>query len=148
MSVCAGWLAVSHFVLPGVEIHAHLAVMGLSVVAGAVGIGAAFFVYGGKTNRAEAIAGSMGGLYRVIKNKFYIDEVYLFFTQMIFRFIAAPAAWIDRHIVDGAMNLSANLVRKLGDMLNLSQTGQVQTYGVWMINGTILVLLFLWLVQR
>jgi NADH-quinone oxidoreductase subunit L len=84
----------------------------------------------------------------VIQNKFYIDEVYLFFPQMIFRFIAAPAAWIDRHIVDGAMNLSASLVRRSGALLNLSQTGQVQTYGVWMINGTILVLLFLWLVQR
>jgi NADH-quinone oxidoreductase subunit L len=148
MSICGGWLGVSHFVLPGVELHAHLLVMGLSVAAGVVGIGAAFLLYGGQTNRAEVIARSMGGIYRLIKNKFYIDEVYLFFTRMIFRFIAAPAAWFDRHIVDGAMNLSANLVRWSGALLNLLQTGQVQTYGVWMINGTILVLLFLWLVQR
>ena len=90
----------------------------------------------------------MGGLYRLIKNKFYIDEIYLFFTRMIFRFIAAPVAWFDRHIVDGAMNLSANLVRRSGALLNLLQTGQVQTYGIWMINGTILLLLFLWLVER
>jgi len=148
MSICGGWLGVSHFVLPGVELHAHLLVMGLSVAAGVVGIGAAFLLYGGQTDRAEVIARSMGGIYRLIKNKFCIDEVYLFFTRMIFRFIAAPAAWFDRHIVDGAMNLSANLVRWSGALLNLLQTGQVQTYGVWMINGTILVLLFLWLVQR
>lgn len=148
MSVCGGWLGISHFVLPGVEIHAHMLVMGLSVAAAAVGIGAAFWLYGGQTNRAEAIAGSMGGLYRLIKNKFYIDEIYLFFTRMIFRFIATPAAWFDRHIVDGAMNLSASVVRRSGALLNLIQTGQVQTYGIWMINGTIMVVLFLWLVER
>jgi hypothetical protein len=39
-------------------------------------------------------------------------------------------------------------VRWSGSLLNRLQTGQVQTYGVWMINGTIVVLLFLWLVGR
>jgi NADH-quinone oxidoreductase subunit L len=148
MSVGGGWIAVSHFVLPGVEIHAHLLVIGLSVVAAMVGIGAAFWFYGGQTNRAVAVAQSMGGVYRLIQNKFYIDEVYLFFTKMIFRFIAAPVAWFDRHVVDGAMNLSASVVRWFGARLNVLQTGQVQTYGMWMVNGTILVLVFLWLVQQ
>ena len=148
MSICGGWIAVSHFVLPGVELHAHVLVMGLSVVAAAIGIGAAFWLYGGQTNRAEAIAHSMGGVYRLIQNKFYIDEVYLFVTQMIFRFIAAPAAWFDRHVVDGVMNLTATVVRWFGARLNVLQTGQVQTYGIWMVNGTILFLLFLWLVQQ
>ncbi len=148
MSVCGGWIAVSQFVLPGVELHAHLLVMGLSVAAAVVGIGAAFWLYGGQTNRAQTMAESMGGIYRLVQNKFYIDEVYLFVTRMIFRFIAAPAAWFDRHVVDAAMNFSATVVRWFGARLNVLQTGQVQTYGMWMINGTILVLLFLWLVQR
>ena len=148
MSICGGWIAVPHFVLPGVEIHAHVLVMVLSVVAAAVGIATAFWLYGGPKNRADAIAASSGGLYRLIKNKFYIDEFYLFATRMIFRFVAAPAAWFDRHVVDGAMNLSAAVVRWFGARLNVLQTGQVQTYGVWMVNGTILVLVFLWLVQR
>ena len=92
-------------------------------------------------------AGATGGVYRLIRNKFYIDEVYLFFTQTIFRFIAGPAAWFDRHVVDGTKNLSAAVVRLSGATLNVFQTGQVQTYGIWMINGTILVVVFLWLVQ-
>ncbi|WP_372898310.1 proton-conducting transporter membrane subunit, partial [Stieleria sp.] len=148
MSVCGGWIAVSQFVLPGVELHAHLLVMGLSVAAAVVGIGAAFWLYGGQTNRAQSMADSMGGIYRLVQNKFYIDEVYLLVTKMIFRFIAAPAAWFDRHVVDAAMNLSAAVVRWFGARLNVLQTGQVQTYGIWMINGTIVILLFLWLVQR
>nr|WP_286178335.1 NADH-quinone oxidoreductase subunit L [Rhodopirellula sp. JC639] len=148
MSLCGGWIGVSHFVLPGVELHAHLAVMGISVAAAAVGIGAAFWMYGGQTNRAETIARSLGGVYRLVKHKFYIDEIYLFLTHMIFRFIAAPAAWFDRHVVDGAMNLSAAVVHRFAAGMNVFQTGQVQTYGIWMINGTILVMVFLWLVQR
>ncbi|QEG01974.1 NADH-quinone oxidoreductase subunit L [Stieleria maiorica] len=159
MSLCGGLVGVSQFVLPGVELHAHLAVMGISVAAAAVGIGAAFWLYGGQlyggwlygggqTNHAETIARSLGGVYRLVKNKFYIDEVYLFLTRMIFRFVAAPAAWFDRHVVDGAMNLSAGVVRWFAVRMNGFQTGQVQTYGIWMINGTILVVVFLWLVQQ
>lgn len=148
MSVIGGWISVSQFVLPAVELHAHVTVMALSVLAAGLGIGAAFWFYGGETNRADSIAKSAGGLYRLVQNKFYIDEVYLLLTKGIFRFVAAPAAWFDRHVVDGAMNLSATVVRWFGAKFNAFQTGQVQTYGIWMVNGTILVLVFLWLVQQ
>ncbi len=148
LSVFAGYFSVSHFVLPGVEHEFNWIVASLSTLAAGVGIGGAYFVYAGETNRAEAIAKAMGPFYTLIKNKFYIDELYLLLTQAIFRFVSAPIAWFDRHIVDGAMNLTAALTRAAGKLLNDSQTGQVQTYGMWLVNGAILVVLFIWFVQQ
>jgi NADH-quinone oxidoreductase subunit L len=108
-------------------------------------IAAAWFFYGGQGNRAESIARALGGLYTTIKNKFYIDEVYLFVTKkVIFRFVSQPIAWFDRRVVDGGVNLTARATRQLGRELGRTQTGQVQSYGVWFVSGVILTLLIFW----
>ena len=72
----------------------------------------------------------LGRVYIIIHDKFYIDEIYLFVTQrIIFPYIGAPVAWFDRHVVDGAVNLTAHLTRLGGVVLSRLQTGQAQTYG-------------------
>lgn len=151
MAVVAGYFPVSHaLILPGFEHHSehHYLVAGLSIVAALIGIFTAFYMYAGEVNRGERVATELGAIHGVVKNKFYIDEVYTFVTKLIFRFVSAPVALFDRHIVDGAMNLTAGVVRSMGSLFNRSQTGQVQTYVTWLINGTILVLLFFWLIHR
>ena len=43
-----------------------------------------------------------------------MDEVYLFVTKkIIFRYISAPIAWFDRHIVDGTMNSIASVTQSV-----------------------------------
>jgi NADH-quinone oxidoreductase subunit L len=153
LSVIAGFFGVTGFVGLGENAGHHsenaLLVESLSIAAGLIGIGLAFHLYRGDGARAEAVANRLGSAYRVIQDKFYIDELYLFVThKVIIRFISTPAAWFDRHIVDGTMNLAAWLTCRLGAVLNRTQTGQVQTYGVWIVNGAVLVLLFVWLVVR
>jgi NADH-quinone oxidoreductase subunit L len=87
----------------------------------------------------------LGKIYTLIKQKFYIDEVYLFITrQIIFRFISRPANWFDRHIVDGGVNLSAWITRTTGQELRYLQTGQVQVYSLWFVGGMLFLLLLLW----
>ncbi|MGK5087696.1 NADH-quinone oxidoreductase subunit L [Bdellovibrionota bacterium FG-2] len=112
------------------------------------GLALAAFFYSGETTRIEALAKSLGGVYTTIKNKFYIDEVYLFVThKVIFQFVAAPIAWFDRHVVDGGVNLSAWGTRKMGAGLSRTQTGQVQTYGSWFVSGVLGILLVLWIIS-
>jgi NADH-quinone oxidoreductase subunit L len=87
----------------------------------------------------------MGKVYVTVKQKFYIDEVYLFVTRRIlFRFVARPIAWFDRHVVDGGVNLSGWITRSTGAVLRHLQTGQVQVYGVWFVGGALMILLILW----
>ncbi|GBE12158.1 NADH-quinone oxidoreductase subunit L [bacterium BMS3Bbin14] len=102
----------------------------LASLAGIAGISLAWTFYGrGRTEAAERCRLRIAPVYQVIYNKFYIDEVYLFIThKIIFHGIAAPIKWLDRHIVDGAMNLIGEFLQQGGKAVRLLQNGQLQLY--------------------
>jgi NADH-quinone oxidoreductase subunit L len=147
-SAIAGFVPMSDFVGIGETAEHHginFAIAVPATAAALLGIAAAWFFYAGQTNRAAQMAELLGRLYRIVKQKFYVDEVYLFITrQILFRFVARPVAWFDRHIVDGGVNLSAWITKTIGDNLKYLQTGQVQIYGLWFVGGMLFVLLILW----
>ena len=79
---------------------------------------------------------SLGGIYRTVYHKFYIDEVYSFVTKrVLFNLIGRPAAWFDKHIVDGFMNLLAVLAGKISQLIKGLQSGKVQQYGLYFFAG-------------
>ncbi len=145
LSIVAGFVPMSEFVSIGAKLEHHginWVVAGSSVGLGVLGIVLAYVFYAGDGSKAAAIARSLGAIYRVIKNKFYIDEIYLWIThRIIFNIIARFIAWFDRHIVDGAVNFTAWGIRATGTVLSFLQTGQVQTYAVWYALGVLFVLL-------
>jgi len=149
LAVVAGFIPVPSRVYIGTGLEHHgidWTVASVSVAVGLAGIGCACFLYSAGAKRAAAAAKALGVAYTVIKRKFYIDEVYLFVTkQIIFRFVARPIAWFDRQIVDGGVNLGGWCTRTSGAVLALFQTGQVQTYGSWLVSGIIVVLFVLWI---
>jgi NADH-quinone oxidoreductase subunit L len=105
----------------------------LPVVASLVGIsgiGLAWWLYGhGLTAKSEEWRQRLGPVYRLVWNKFYIDEIYLFIThRIIFQGIGTPVKWVDRHIVDGAMNLCGWILHLGGKAVRLAQNGQLQLY--------------------
>ena len=76
----------------------------------------ALILYAKKNDKSEKISAALGNLYRLAYKKFYVDELYLFITQkVIFNLISAPAAWIDRNIVDGMMNLISVVTENTSD---------------------------------
>jgi NADH-quinone oxidoreductase subunit L len=64
--------------------------------------------------------------------------------RVLFPFVARPVAWFDRHVVDGGVDLAGWLTRMAGARARYLQTGQVQTYGVWFVGGSLFVLLVVW----
>ena len=148
LSVVAGWVHFGDFVSAGfkntVEHDSRIPIM--ASAAAVIGIALSAFLYLGTKVKAEALSSGLGGVYRLIKKKFLIDEIYLFVThKILFRFVAAPVAWFDRRIVDGTMNLCAWLAQAAGLGLRTLQTGQVQTYGLWFVMGGMLVILSIWM---
>lgn len=107
-----------------------------------LGLFCSWFIYGRSAgDRSNQVAKGFGPLFFWVKNKFYFDEIYLFVThKIIFRFIAAPIAWFDKKIVDGGVDLTGWLSRAVSDGFLSLQTGQLQTYGVWFVIGTLLTL--------
>lgn len=150
LSVVAGFVPMSQYVSIGASHGEHhgginWAIAGPATGVAVLGIALAALLYIGDGRRATALAQAFGAFYTTVKNKFYIDELYLFITHsLIFRYIARPVAWFDRHVVDGGVNLSGWITRATGFAFSKTQTGQVQTYGTWYAGGALFVLLIVW----
>ena len=76
----------------------------------------------------------------LFRSKFYIDEIYLFFTKkVIFNLISVPMAWIDKNIVDGMMNLISTTTENFSEGLKPVQSGKISSYAMWFFVGAILL---------
>ncbi len=108
----------------------------LPVIVALSGIGLAYTLYFRHNEKPDRIAASLSGLYTSAYHKFYIDEIYLFITKkIIFPFIGQPAAWIDRNIIDGAMNGLATLTLWKANLYKTLQSGKVQDYALYFFIG-------------
>ena len=109
--------------IPHASYAVEYALMGLSVALAAAGIWFAYRRYWTGPMRDAALAGS--GAYRLLLNKYYVDEVYdatavhgtLRGGEGLYRF--------DQKVVDGAVNGSASLTRLSGDLSDLSDQNLV-----------------------
>lgn len=149
LSCVAGFVPMAELVHIGDPLDHHGIDWSIAVPASALavlGIAAAAFFYGtGDAVHATRVAHGLGGIYRAIHRKFYFDEIYLFVTKrVLFAFVARPIAWFDRHVVDGGVNLSGWMARVSGAGLSRTQTGQIQTYALWLASGVLVVLFVLW----
>jgi NADH-quinone oxidoreductase subunit L len=124
----------------------HLSFSVAPVAVGLLGIFVAMKLYLRGNDSPQRGAVALGVVYRTAYHKFYIDEIYLFITKkIIFRYIGAPAAWFDRNMVNGAMNLSAGGTQAIAEKIKKFQSGRVQGYAAWFLAGVIgLVILFVY----
>lgn len=148
-SMFAGFVPVSDLVSPGgvlnyspFDMHAIVPV-GMALA----GILLAAYGYKRESDRPKKIRAAFGGLYRLAAHKFYFDEVYYFVTKkIIFNLIGRPAAWIDRHIVDGLMNGLAAATARVSAAIKGFQSGKVQDYALYFFAGVGgLAILFIYL---
>ncbi|MBL7742311.1 MAG: NADH-quinone oxidoreductase subunit L [Chitinophagaceae bacterium] len=128
------------------ESHIDIGISALPVALGVAGIVAAMWLYLKPNNRSEKLAASLSGLYKAAYNKFYIDELYLFITKkVLFNLVGRPAAWFDRNVVDGLVNLTGNTTEAVSGGIRKLQSGKVQQYAIYFLGGVIvLAVLFIY----
>jgi NADH-quinone oxidoreductase subunit L len=150
-TVLAGFLPFSHWVTSDgapLETHVNMQFSIAPVALALLGIIFAAGLYRRENDRAGRVAASFGGLYRAAHQKFYVDEFYLFITKkIIFNGIGRPAAWIDKHIVDGLMNWLASVTAGISGMIKGVQSGKVQNYALYFfagIAGLTVLFIYLW----
>jgi NADH-quinone oxidoreductase subunit L len=109
--------------------------------AGLLGIALAWYVYIAQPGLAGRIAESAGTLYRLVYNKYFVDEVY---DATIVKPLVEGSRtflWrgIDAGIIDGAVNGVGSLSRGIGGGLRLLQSGNIRSYAAWVVVGAVLV---------
>jgi NADH-quinone oxidoreductase subunit L len=122
----------------------HLNIAIPSVLIALTGISLAFALYRKESPVVAKIVTSLGSFYRIIYNKFYIDEVYLFITKRIlFNLVSRPVAWFDRHVVDGTINRIGWLITVSSEKIKGIQSGQLQHYALAFVSGVVILALII-----
>jgi NADH-quinone oxidoreductase subunit L len=99
----------------------------------------AFMVYRQKAVSASLLARRFSFLYRLLQNKYYIDEIYQFGVRSIMFVVSKGLAWFDRRVVDGAVNGVGWIVVKSGEGLRRLQVGRVQAYLLAFFVGLVII---------
>ncbi len=118
---------------------------GLSMVGGIlallIGAGSAVWVYlVEKGVPAKRLAEALPGLYRLVFDKWRVDELY---DRVIVRPVKALAGFatnFDRFVIDGIVNLIGWIALGLGRVLRLAHNGSVQVYAGAMSVGAAVLL--------
>ncbi|MBX3026897.1 NADH-quinone oxidoreductase subunit L [bacterium] len=140
---------IGHYLEPSVAALGHLphpstgTLVFLIAVAsgvGLAGIGLDYLMYGQQSDLPDRIAARLRGLYTLLWNKYYVDELYdaLVITPYV-RLSRYFWQTVDARWVDGAVNGVGDLVRVLGGRARRIQTGNVQAYALAMLIGAMVV---------
>jgi len=150
-SVCGGlvgmpWLPVNFatYVHYGHAVHGfHPEVMLLSTACALAGILVAYLIYSRRAVAPEVLAARSGPLYRLLYNKYYIDEIYQWLIDHIVDGTARVLYWVDINVVDGVVNGLARLAGWGGKVLRLVQTGNAQQYAIVLVAVIVVIVVVL-----
>ena len=111
--------------------------------AGFIGIGLAYIMYVAQPSLAESFKKSMGGLYTLVYNKYFVDEAYNLTVVEPLIQGSRTVLWqgIDAGLIDGTVNGIGARSRGLGHMLRLLQSGSIRNYAAWVAFGSVLLLI-------
>ncbi len=142
-AAAAGFIPFGEFVSTdgkALESHFHLRFSIAPVALGLAGILTAMWLYKKQNSRPDKLATSLSGIYKAAYHKFYVDEIYLFITKkVLFNLIGKPAAWFDRNVVDGLINLTGNTTQAVSEGIKKIQSGKVQQYAIYFLSGVIIL---------
>ncbi len=165
LSIVVGWIGLPHGVLWGNQfghylepVLAHVphheiagsTVLMLTLVTTATaltGIYVAYAFYLKSPGTADRLAERFHGVYQLLFNKYWIDELYdrLFITPYV---IVSKFFWkvVDAMLIDGVVNGVGIAVGKTSDVWRRLQTGNVQHYAAAMLVGAVFTCgLYWWL---
>ncbi len=120
----------------------------ISVAVALLGAMLAWIFYVSKPYLPENIAETLGGLYRAVFNKYYVDELYakIFVNPLVKGSTNVLWQGIDRSVIDNTVNDAADGARHVSDEVRHMQSGNLRSYAGWIAAGAaILIAYMVWL---
>jgi len=142
----AGGAHVAEAAHGGQELFKEVLTTSISVVVALLGLGLAFYLYQVRYGVTEKLKRAFAAPYRVLLNKYYVDEFYdSTFVQPGRVLCEQLSRVVDQGIIDGVVNAIAFVVGAVGQVLRPIQTGFIRNYAWYMGAGAILLVILLWL---
>jgi NADH-quinone oxidoreductase subunit L len=140
--------------------------MGVSVLIAVIGISTAYMMYIRRPDFPDALGARMPRFHKTLLNKWYLDEIYDFLfvnglakgggkvlgvfdrnvvdgavngAGWITRLSSRLSMWWDTWVIDGAVRLSSFLVKVMSYPVRILQTGQVQSYALFIVVGAMVL---------
>jgi NADH-quinone oxidoreductase subunit L len=124
-----------------------LGLMSISTLAALGGIGLATFFFLRNRAAADAVRARFAGVYRILTNKYYVDEIYDAVIVQPIRIVSEEGLWkkLDIRVIDGAVNGVGETVGGMGALLRRLQTGSIRAYAASVFVGVVAILgYYLW----
>jgi NADH-quinone oxidoreductase subunit L len=120
-----------------------LTLASISILTALLGLYVAYVFYYKKPRTAAALAGRAPAVYRLVENKFYIDEIYsaVIVTPLLMFSRLFLGGLIDGGLVNGAGAAAGGTTRGLSSLVRRVQSGNIRSYAGWLALGAAAVLL-------
>ena len=129
-------------VFPAVEAPEEFGPMAVASAAGLLGIGLAALMYWYKPGIPDSIVGSAKGLYTLVYNKYFVDEIYDAAVVKPLVNGSRVVLWkgADVGLIDGIVNGIGARAKGIGGVLRLAQSGNTRSYATWVAFGSVLLI--------
>ncbi|MBI3696670.1 MAG: NADH-quinone oxidoreductase subunit L, partial [Acidobacteria bacterium] len=145
LSVAGGFIPAPAWLGLGVKVEMEhgieRALMVLSVAAGVGGIGLAYFLYIARPQFSQSLANGAGALYRLVRNKYYVDEIYGATIVRPILAISTEFLWkvMDAGVIDGTVNGVGRRSQGAGQVFRKLQSGNIRSYAGWVVLGAVAI---------
>jgi NADH-quinone oxidoreductase subunit L len=114
----------------------------VSVAFGLAGIALAWLFYVAKPGLPDQVATTFNGLYKLIYNKYFVDEIYDAVVVNPVVSGSREVLWkgVDVAVIDGAVNGVGHRARGIGGVLKRLQSGNIRSYAAWVLLGSVVLL--------
>lgn len=129
------WLTEGTTSLGHAEIEGPSWIMYVTTLISLLGIFLAYLMYGKRSLSRDWLSGGVPGLYKLLYNKYYIDEIYeisfIYGTRVLSLFLQ----FFDKYIVGGLVSAVVAITHGIGKTGSKVQNGHIQVYGTVIILG-------------
>lgn len=131
-------------IVPAVESHHTMMDIILGTSPGILGMALAYIVYMAKPGMADSIQKSFSGVYTLLYNKYFVDEIYDATIVHPTERVSRNFLWkvMDAGVIDdGLIHGFSGGARNFGNLLRRLQGGQIRNYAAWAVIGAVFVLI-------
>ncbi len=134
--------AFGHYINSPAALHAEPGILTMifSSLVALAGIGLAWVIYQRKLLDPRVMVEKVPWLYKLLVNKYYIDEIYAWIVARVVDATAAWLFWVDINIINRLVNNIAFFTGRSGEALRYTEDGQIQSYALYMLGGIVVIL--------